>query len=533
MDEYLWWRDGVIYQIYPRSFLDTNGDGFGDLPGITSRLDYLADLGVAALWLCPIYPSPDADFGYDVADHTAIDPRYGTLADFDMLVEQAHHRGLRVILDAVLNHTSDQHPWFLESRSSTDNPRRNWYTWRAARNNWVSAFGGSAWEHDPATGEYYYHMFTRQQPDLNFNNPAVRQAQLEGLRFWLERGVDGFRLDVFNVYFEHPELPNNPGWIARLSGLPFQKHVYDADQPALLPFLHDLRALLDRYPGRYLVGEPFGGAQTAARYVGDDLLHAAFSFDFTDSRWSFPFNPRYFMQRMLRRESLFSSERWPTVTLSNHDLPRAASRYAHGEDDAPARLAMALLLTQRGTPFMYQGEEIGMRELRLSRKEIHDPPGRRYWPFYKGRDGCRAPFQWNASPSAGFTAGRPWLRVHPDYPVRNLAVQRKNRASFFHFTHRLIALRQIHPALQRGDFVPLAATREVLAYQRSAPTEIVTILLNFARHQAPFQLSQLRPKVRGAKDGSSQACVLFSTDRAEGSLSGQLILEPGEVCILA
>jgi alpha-glucosidase len=537
MDEYLWWRDGVIYQIYPRSFLDTNADGFGDLPGITSRLDYLADLGVAALWLSPIYPSPDADFGYDVADHTAIDPRYGTLADFDMLVEEAHRRGLRIILDAVLNHTSDQHPWFLESRSSRDNPKRDWYTWRPAPNNWISMFGGSAWEYDQVTGEYYYHMFAREQPDLNFNNPQVRQAQLDLLRFWLERGVDGFRLDVFNATFEHPELPDNPRSPLGRLGLPLQKHLQDADQPALIPFLGELRALVDGYPGRYLVGETLGGPATAARYVGDQMLHAAFSFDFTDSRWSFPFSPGYFMERAVRRESLFGAQGWPTNVFSNHDVPRAASRYARtDDDDGRARLAMALLLTLRGTPFMYQGEEIAMRDVRLGRREIMDPAGKPCWPFYKGRDGPRSPFQWSAAPNAGFSAGAPWLKVHPDYRSRNLTAQKADPRSFFYFTHRLIALRQIHPALQQGDFVPLAATREVLAYQRKTEHETLTVLLNFARKPTPLRLPPNAPHLphggasRGGEKG--EARILYSTDCAEGVITGPIVLAPQEVCII-
>jgi alpha-glucosidase len=519
MDDYLWWRDGVIYQIYPRSFLDTNGDGFGDLTGITSRLDYLADLGVSALWLSPIYPSPDADFGYDIADHTAIDPRYGTWSDFDILLEEAHRRGLRIILDAVLNHTSDQHPWFIQSRSSRDNPKRDWYTWSTSPNNWVSAFGGRAWEYDPATGEYYYHLFARQQPDLNFNNAEVRQAQLDVLRFWLERRVDGFRLDVFNTYFGDPDLANNPGWLAALTGLPFQRHLHNADQPGLIPFLGELRALLDRYPNRYAVGETFGDAATAARYVADDLLHAAFSFDFTPRDPFSRFNPRDIMQRVLRREALFEDARWPTTVFSNHDVPRAASRYGGGEEDGPARLALALLLTLRGTPFIYQGEEIGMRDVRLSHREIKDPPGRRYWPFYKGRDGCRAPFQWNAGPQAGFSAGKPWMRVHPDYPLRNLAAQKADQGSLFHLTRRLIALRQIHPALQRGDLLPLTATRQVLAYQRRNENETLTILLNFSRKPVDFDLP-------------GEGRVLLSSGRQEEVISGRLRLAPYEVCIL-
>ena len=399
-------------------------------------------------------------------------------------------------------------------------------------------FGGSAWEYDQATGEYYYHMFAREQPDLNFNNPEVRQAQLEVLRSWLERGVDGFRLDVFNAYFEHLELPDNPRSPLGRLGLPFQQHIQDADQPSLIPFLGELRALVDRYPGRFLVGETMGGPEAAARYVGDHMLHAAFSFDFSDLQWRFPFgvaqggrfHPSYFMERTIRRESLFSAAQgWPTNVFSNHDVPRAAGRYARGgDDDGPARLAMALLLTLRGTPFMYQGEEIAMRDVRLGRREIMDPAGRPYWPLYKGRDGPRSPFQWSAAPNAGFTAGTPWLKVHPDYRSRNLAAQKADPESFFYFTHRLIALRQIHPALQQGDFVPLSATREVLAYQRKTEHETLTVLLNFARRPTPLRLP-LAEHLGGEK---TEARVLYSTDRAEGVITGSIVLAPQEVCII-
>ena len=281
MDDFLWWRDGVIYQIYPRSFADSNGDGLGDLAGIISRIDHLSDLGIDAIWLSPFYPTPDKDFGYDISDYLEVDPRFGSLADFDRLVMEAHQRGIRVILDLVLNHTSDQHAWFRESRSSRDNPKRDWYIWRDRPNNWQASFGGQAWEFDPRTGQYYLHLFTKEQPDVNWRNPEVRKAQLDVFRFWMERGVDGFRLDVFNAYFKHPDLPDNPPKFG-LRGFDRQRHIYDMDQPEMMPFLNEMRLLLDSYPERYAVGETYiATSQKTVSYCGPDKLHAAFSFDFT------------------------------------------------------------------------------------------------------------------------------------------------------------------------------------------------------------------------------------------------------------
>ncbi len=415
MSDYLWWRDGVIYQIYPRSFSDSNGDGLGDIPGITSHLDYLADLGVDAIWLSPIYPSPDKDFGYDVSDYVAIDARFGSMADFDRLVAEAHSRGLHVIMDMVMNHTSDQHGWFKESRSSRDNPKRDWYIWKdplpsrplpslitkkgvegRPPNNWQASFGGKAWEYDANTGQYYLHLFTKEQPDVNWRNQEVRKAQLDAFRFWMERGVDGFRLDVFNAYFKHPALPDNPPKFG-LRGFDRQHHIYDIDQPDMIPLLNELRLLLDSYPQRYAVGETyFATLKKTLSYCGPDKLHAAFSFDFSSQDLVYPWNPRWIMEQVTRREAAFNAaDIWPTTVLSNHDLPRAASRYSHGENDEQAKTSMALLLTLRGTPFMYYGEEIGMRDIHLRRSEILDPPGRKYWPIYKGRDGCRSPMQWS------------------------------------------------------------------------------------------------------------------------------------------
>jgi alpha-glucosidase len=526
MPDFLWWRDGVIYQIYPRSFADGNGDGLGDLPGIISRLDYLADLGIDAIWLSPIQPSPDKDFGYDVSDYCNIDPRYGSLVDFDQLVIQAHVRGIHIILDMVMNHTSDQHPWFMESRSNRDNPKRDWYIWRPtsgsphfsqkwgerkreAPNNWQTSLGGNAWEYDAQTGDYYLHLFTKEQPDLNWRNPAVRQAILDVFRFWLERGVDGFRLDVFNAYFKHPDLPDNPPKFG-LRGFDRQRHIHDMDQPEMLPFLQELRLLLDTYPERYAVGEPhLPTPQKAFSYCGPDKLHAAFSFDFIDIQSAtaqalhiHPWNPTWIKQKIHRREELCNlAGVWPTTMMSNHDLPRAASRYAQGEEDAQAKIAMALLLTLRGTPFLYYGEEIGMRDIHLKHREILDPAGKPYWPIYQGRDGCRSPMQWQAGPYAGFSAVKPWLPVHKDYLQRNLLAQQANPDSLFHFTRKLLKLRKEYPALRYGEFVPLDTGRSILAYLRNTPEQTVLVAMNFRGRAKEFNPPQGKWDMLFSSDG--------------------------------
>ncbi len=480
MNDFLWWRDGVIYQIYLRSFADTNADGLGDLPGIISHLDYLSNLGIDAIWLSPIHPSPDKDFGYDVSDYCNIDSRYGTLADFDRLVSGAHAHGLRLILDMVMNHTSDQHAWFQESRSSRNSPKRDWYIWKDQPNNWQASFGGKAWEFDQPTGQYYLHLFTKEQPDVNWRNPAVHQAQLEAFRFWMERGVDGFRLDVFNAYFKHPGFPDNPPKFG-LRGFDRQKHIYDIDQPEMLPLLNELRALMDAYPERYLVGETYlATPQKTVSYCGPDKLHAAFSFDFTSNELFFPWNPLWIKNQISRREQTFNSAGiWPTTVMSNHDLPRAASRYSKEEQDHQAGIAMALLLTLRGTPFMYYGEEIGMRDISLRRSEILDPPGQKYWPLYKGRDGCRSPMQWDDGKNAGFSAARPWLPLHPDYLHRNVAALEADPGSILHFTKKLLGLRKAYPALQRGEYIPVDSPPGTLAYLRTTPEQSVLVVINF------------------------------------------------------
>ena len=489
-----WWQRGVVYQIYPRSFADSDGDGIGDLPGILAHLDHLESLGVDALWLSPIYASPGLDVGYDVSDHAAIDPVFGTMDDFDRLVAAAHERGLRVILDLVLNHTSDRHPWFVDSRSSRDNAHADWYLWRDPAgwrrgkplppNNWASLFGGPGWAWEPSRRQFYQHTFLRQQPELNWRHPAVRAAQLEMIRGWLARGVDGFRLDVFNAFFKHPDLPSNPPrtttprGAARLRAWNRQQHLHDRDHPDLKDFLAEFRAIVDEVPGRMTVGELFDDPLEAAPAYTEPG-HLVFEFELLQQPWE----AGALAGVIDRREELFGPDRWPALVLSNHDQPRQASRYAKGpERDAVAKAAAVLLLTLRGTPFLYYGEEIGLGDIKVPRKEIVDPPARRYWPLrlWWNRDQCRAPMPWSNEPNGGFTTGRPWLRLAADYPTRNVASQAADSRSVLSAYRELLALRRTLPALQAGSFRWVIRARdEVLAYRRDAPGESVLVAINF------------------------------------------------------
>jgi alpha-glucosidase len=528
----LWWRDGVIYQIYPRSFADSNGDGIGDLAGILGKLDYLEELGVDAIWLSPIYPSPDVDFGYDVSDYLNVAERFGTLADFDRLVAEAHRRGIRVVLDMVMNHTSDQHPWFQESRRSLDNPYRDYYFWRSPKpgnrppNNWQSVFGEEGWRTDPVTGEMYFHMFYREQPDLNWRNPAVRQAMLDVFRFWLERGVDGFRLDVFNCFFKDAGLRDNPTTWFGLRAFERQQHLHDIDQPEMIPLLNELRALLDSYGERYAVGETFlASAEKAAGYCGPERLHGAFNFELLASH----FGARGMIRAIQRWERALPAETWPTWVLNNHDTIRSATRYGGGENDDRLKLAAMLLLTQRGTPFLYYGEEIGMRDISVAYKDIQDRIGKKYWPIHRGRDGCRAPMQWNAEPNAGFSpAGvKTWLPPHPDYPTRNLEAQRADPHSLWHFYRKLIALRRNSPALREGMNIPLVFdTYFILAYLRQTTEETVLVALNFS--------SRRKRLVLGRQLSNAHWEYLLSSKREEVPIvkNGLVELQPYEALLM-
>ena len=528
-ENWLWWRDGVIYQIYPRSFMDSNNDGIGDLPGITSKLDYLADLGVAGLWLSPIYPSPDVDFGYDVADYCDIDPKYGTMADFEDLVNEARKRQIHIILDLVMNHTSNQHPWFEAARTSRDDPHHDWYIWKDPKpghkppNNWASIFGGGGWEYVPELGQFYFHMFYKEQPDLNWRNPAVRKEMLDVYRFWLGKGVDGFRLDVFNAYFKDENFRDNPPALG-IRAFERMRHIHDTNQPEMIPLLKEIRSLLDEKPGRYAVGETFiGDEKITAMYCAPGLLHQAFNFRFTSCSW----NPARFLSAIQSWESALEPGSWPNYVLSNHDTPRPATRYGRGEDDERLKVAAALLLTQRGTPFMYYGDEIGMRDIPLSHEEIMDPIGKRYWPIFKGRDGCRSPMQWNASSHAGFSEKEPWLKVHENYPQRNVSIQKTDPNSLFHFFRRLIHLRRENVALREGMFQPLIyEPRYLLAYLRRTDQQTILVAMNFGRRRRRFVL--------GRSLAGAQWELLLSNkrDHLVFSQGDMLPLEGEEVCII-
>jgi alpha-glucosidase len=540
IENFNWWHDSIIYQIYPRSFADSNDDGFGDLPGIISRLDYLEALGIDAIWLSPIYPSPDHDFGYDVSDHTAVDPRYGTLDDFDSLIREAHQRGIRVVLDAVLNHTSNQHAWFVESRSIRENPKRDWYIWRDPApggrppNNWQASFGGKAWQWDLATEQYYLHSFLPQQPDVNWRNPELRKAQLDVFRFWLDRGVDGFRLDVFNAYYKDAAFRNNPPRLG-LRGFDRQAHLYDINQPEMLDFLHELRAFLDCYPERYAVGESYATpVDQVMVYIGEDCLHAAFTFDFLGSELFSPWNPAWLADRIAQQQNCFAdADAWPTIVMGNHDRPRVASRVTPsrlGDGDQQALIAMTLLLTLRGTPFLYYGDEIGMRDIPLKRTEILDPPGKKYWPVYKGRDGCRSPMHWSDADYSGFSTSRPWLKVHPNYPLRNVANQENDPHSILNYTRKLIELRRQLAPLRLGALrLYPQKDRHVLVYERylenPAPDKERTLIcLNFSGRERQVALP----------DDMQQIEVLFSSvDSTCQSGSNQYLrLRPFEVILI-
>jgi alpha-glucosidase len=480
----VWWQHGVVYQIYPRSFMDANGDGVGDLAGIRARLDHLAWLGVDAIWLSPIFPSPMADFGYDVADYCDVDPAFGDLAELDRLVAAAHARGIRVVLDFVPNHSSDRHPWFVASRASRTSPKRDWYVWRdpapggGPPNNWISIFGGPAWQLDPATGQYYLHSFLVEQPDLNWRNPEVVEAMHGVLRFWLERGVDGFRIDVIHRIAKDPALRDNPPSATPGAGYGGQLHVHDENHPDVHGMLRGLRALLDRYDSRMMVGEVYlmDPAAVSTYYGRGDELHLAFNFSFLRSGW----DAAAFAAEIARFDALVPAEGWPDVVLSNHDVPRHASRYddpVHGE--ARARVAALMLLTLRGTPFLYYGEELGMRNGAVPRERMRDPLALTLHPSLS-RDPERTPMHWSAGAGAGFSTGDPWLPLAADLATRNVEAQQADPASILCLYRDLLALRRATPALERGTWRALPAPDGVLAYERRHGESRALVALNFS-----------------------------------------------------
>jgi alpha-glucosidase len=481
-----WWQHAVVYEVYPRSFADSNNDGIGDLNGLASKLDYLQQLGIDAIWITPCFPSPQVDFGYDVSDYEAIDPMYGTLKDFDHLVAEAKKHNIRVILDFVVNHTSDQHKWFLDSKSSRTSSHRDWYIWRDGKgpnqppNNWLSTFGLSAWKFDPKTNQYYYHYFYPEQPDLNWRNPAVEKAMLDAMRFWYKRGVAGFRLDAVDTLYENAKLPDNPLLPGTDKfGRPNMDEKYNKKLPEVHDAMRKLRATADEY-GSVLIGETwtsdvselqdYYGAKNDELQMPMDLLMTGFTGLSAD---------RY----RKHIAGLNASGQWPTYVITNHDIVRSYTRYGDGtHNDDIAKMMAALYLTLRGSAVMYYGEEIGMENNEpKTKEEVQDPIGKLGWPLEKGRDGERTPMQWNDGPNAGFSKARPWLPVPPSAKTHNVETEAKDPSSILNFYRQLLAMRHTEPALLEGDYFALNDDDpNVLSYLRRYKDEAILVILNMS-----------------------------------------------------
>ncbi|NVM53061.1 MAG: alpha-glucosidase [Candidatus Helarchaeota archaeon] len=501
-----WWQKTTVYQIYPRSFKDTTGNGVGDLRGVIEKLDYLTELGIETIWFSPFYPSPQEDHGYDITNFVDVEPEYGTLADFDELLADAHKRGLKIVLDMILNHTSDKHPWFLESRASRDNPKRDWYIWRDGRgkngkkppNKWKGMTGGRAWVYDELTEQWYFHHFLPFQPDLNMRNPEVKKAMFDVCRFWLDRGVDGFRLDIFHSTFVDAEFRDNP-WVWTL--LPsethmrsfFQDHIYDLHLQETFEYAIELRKLIDEYsPPRFLVGEVQGTLEHLRRYYGpnNNGLNTVFLFPFS----TLPMNPKKIHKIVSKFEDLLPPPSVPTWVYSNHDRIRMISRFS--DDPAKAKVMAMLQLTLRGVPYIYYGEEIGIPQVKFSLRKSQDPIGRKYWwvpitqikrfGFSLTRDGCRTPMQWSAAPNAGFSPNPEavtWLKISKTYTKINVEVQEKDPNSLLNFYRRLLKVRRSQIALQEGELQLESPMKNSLLYYRSHPSQKLAILLNFSKKQ--------------------------------------------------
>lgn len=524
-----WWQRGIFYQVYPRSFQDTNDDGIGDLDGIRARLDYLVELGIDAVWISPIFPSPMADFGYDVADYCGIDPIFGDLDAFDRLVEEAHARRLKIVLDFVPNHTSDQHPWFIESRASRDNPKRDWYIWRdpaadgGPPNNWMSNFGGPAWTLDPASGQYYYHAFLTQQPDLNWRNPQVRAAMHDVLRFWMARGVDGFRVDVIWHLMKDVDFRDNPPNPEYEPGDPDIRRFIQSrstDQPDVHAIIAELRGVIDEYDDRVLIGEIYLPIDRLVAYYGENLegAHLPFNFQLIHASWTAP----QLAALIAEYDAAVPEGGWPNWVLGNHDQPRIASRIGARR----ARVAAMLLLTLRGTPTMYYGDEIGMENVPIATEDAHDPWEKNEPGLGLGRDPERTPMQWDASPYAGFTNGRPWLPLAADFTTRNVAVQLEQPASLLGLYRELIALRRAHPVLHAGTYRKITALGDVLVFLRESAEECVLVALNLA--------GTAQDDIPLPPDTHGRALASTERDRdREERVEGHLSLRPYEGVIVA
>ena len=520
-----WWQRGVIYQVYPRSFQDMDGDGVGDLRGIVQRLDHLEWLGVDAVWISPFYPSPMDDFGYDVTDHRAVDRVYGRMVDFGRLVTEAHARGIRVIVDYIPNHTSFRHPWFIQARATRHNLRRDWYVWRDAApgggppNNWLSAFGGSAWEWDEPTGQFYLHTFLREQPDLNWRNPAVEAEMLDVLRFWLDRGADGVRVDAVQVVIKDDQLRDNPPNPNYREGVddPYDALLrqHSADRPEVHALIGRMREIVESYGGRVLIGEIYNEVERMMAYYGQEGRGVHFPYNFQLIK--LPWQARTLDAAVRRYEELLPPGAWPNWVLGNHDRHRIASRVG----PAQARVAAMLLLTLRGTPTVYYGDEIGMRDVPIPPDRVQDPweknlPGRGL-----GRDPERTPMQWTAGPGADFTRGRPWLPLAGDFRAVNVAAQRVDPASMLTLHRALLDLRRREPALSVGGWAPVDADGDVLAYLRSHRGSRFLIALNLGAQPASLEFA-----------GSGEIVLSTLPDSDAGRVEGTIDLRGDEGVII-
>ena len=503
-----WWKKAVFYQIYPRSFHDSNNDGIGDLAGITDRLKYIANLGVDAIWISPFFQSPMADFGYDISDYRTVDPLFGTNKDFDLLLSRAHDFGLKIIIDMVLSHTSIKHPWFIESQQNRTNPKADWYTWSDdIPNNWVSVFGGPAWEWDEKRQQYYLHNFLKEQPDLNYHNPQVQKQILEECRFWLDKGIDGFRLDVINFIFHDKELRNNPpkdpekyGYATQLEKPdPYndQWHVYDKSRPEALEFAEKFRNLLNQYPGTMSLAEVVDDkmVERAAEYVADNKrYHTSYSFalmagtEITAAK----------VCKALEEQLAQPGDGWPSWAFSNHDVTRSITKWGKNLQDrkAFAILLNKLLLSLRGTPFLYQGDELGLVEAILTYDQLQDPWGKHHWPDWQGRDGCRTPMPWEKdAPQAGFSdIIETWLPISEDHQVLAVDAQEQDPQSVLSITKKFIQWRKQKPTLQIGDIEFLKTGNDnVLAFTRSHKKETITCIFNLLEEEQAYQELKLGP----------------------------------------
>jgi alpha-glucosidase len=530
-----WWRGAVIYQIYPRSFQDSGDDGIGDLRGITQRLPYVASLGVDAIWISPFFKSPMLDFGYDVSDYKAIDAMFGTLADFDAMIAEAHRLGIKVMIDLVISHSSDQHPWFVESRSSRNNPRSDWYVWAEPKpdgtppNNWLSVFGGSAWEWDTTRCQYYLHNFLASQPDFNMHNKAVQDALLESARFWLDRGVDGFRLDTINFYFHSAGLEDNPALTAQernaliapsVNPYNFQNHLHDKNQPQNLEFLKRFRSLLDEYPACAAVGE-VGDAQHGLDIIGQytsggDKVHMCYSFDFLSAE---PVGPAR-VREVVGAFEAKAPDGWSCWAFSNHDVVRHASRWAdqYLERENFLKMTTTLILSLRGSVCLYQGEEIGLTEAVLAFEDLQDPYGKRFWPVFVGRDGCRTPMVWDHDKAnGGFSQGQPWLPLPPEHMHLAVDVQDGRADSLLEHYRAMLRFRAQHPAFAKGTIRFLGGDEQVLSFERKYAGDTVLVAINMSELAAEIELDtrgyeEIRgPGPHGRRSGGKLILPAFGT----------------------